>query len=472
MLDKREALLKRSAELNWFPEHMKVRLDQWIEGLKYDWNISRQRFYGVPFPVWYVKETGDVILANEADLPVDPTEDAPPTWAQEKYAGMTIVGEADVMDTWMTSSVSPQINSNWAGTEGRPGCDFPLSLRVQAFEIIRTWLFYSVVKSHLHEDSLPWKQAMISGWGLNEQGKKISKRDLEKFTDPETGYNKYDPHSVIRTYGADALRYWAAGARLGSDLRYHEKDVKVGRKLVIKMWNVARLIEMYLEGYDYDAPKVSLSERAVEDRWALSGLDKLIDDVTRGFDAYDYAIGREALDRYFWNTLCDNYLEIVKERLRKPEVYGETSQKAAQDTLLEILRTVLSLFAPYVPFITEELYQKFFADGEGGGSLHKTAWPERQDRTDAPAEEEMKAILAVIEAWRFMRTRDKIPFSTEIDEMTVHLSGEAEALKPAVEAGETTLRSALRAKSIRVSGGEGTQTNHEGLSLSYSVIES
>jgi len=470
VLDKKEQFLKRSAELNWFPEHMKIRLDQWIEGLKYDWNISRQRFYGVPFPVWYVQETGDVILADEADLPVDPTEDAPPKWAQEKYAGMTIVGEPDVMDTWMTSSVSAQVNSNWAGTEGRMGCDFPLSLRVQAFEIIRTWLFYSVVKSDLHADSLPWKQAMISGWGLNEQGKKISKRDLEKFTD-ENGYNRYDPHSVIREYGADALRYWAAGARLGSDLRYHEKDVKVGRKLVIKMWNVARLIEMYLEGYDKDAAKVPLADRAVEDRWVLSGLDRLIGDVTRGFEAFDYAIGREALDKYFWNTLCDNYLEIVKERLRKPEVFGETSQKAAQDTLVEVLRTVLALFAPYVPFITEELYQKFYAAEEGGASLHKSSWPEKQGREDAVAGETMKSLLAVIEAWRFMRTRDKIPFSTEIDVLTVHLEGDVAHMKDAIETNTDTLKSALRARTIKVDGGTGTETNRDGLTLSYTVVE-
>ncbi|GGD17517.1 valine--tRNA ligase [Aquisalinus flavus] len=470
VLDKKEQFLKRSAELNWFPEHMKIRLDQWIEGLKYDWNISRQRFYGVPFPVWYVQETGDVILADEADLPVDPTEDAPPQWAQEKYAGMTIVGEPDVMDTWMTSSVSAQINANWAGTQGRMGCDFPLSLRVQAFEIIRTWLFYSVVKSDLHAATLPWQQAMISGWGLNEQGKKISKRDLEKFTD-ENGYNRYDPHSVIREYGADALRYWAAGARLGSDLRYHEKDVKVGRKLVIKMWNVARLIEMYLEGYDRDAAKVPLADRAVEDRWVLSGLDKLIGDVTRGFEGYDYAIGREALDKYFWNTLCDNYLEIVKERLRKPEVFGETSQKAAQDTLVEVLRTVLALFAPYVPFITEELYQKFYAADEGGASLHKSSWPEKQGREDAVAGETMKSLLAVIEAWRFMRTRDKIPFSTGIDVLTVHLEGEVAHMKEAIEANADTLKSALRARSIKVDGGTGTETNRDGLTLSYTVVE-
>jgi len=179
VLDKKDELLSRSAQLEWHPPHMKTRLDQWIDGLRYDWNISRQRFYGVPFPVWYVEETGDVILADEKDLPVDPTEDEPPQWAREKFAGKTMVPESDVMDTWMTSSLSPEINTNWAETPGRIGDPsmLPMSLRVQAFEIIRTWLFYTLVKSHYHRNDIPWKTVMISGWGLNEQGKKIAKRD-------------------------------------------------------------------------------------------------------------------------------------------------------------------------------------------------------------------------------------------------------------------------------------------------------
>ncbi|MAQ71117.1 MAG: valine--tRNA ligase, partial [Alphaproteobacteria bacterium] len=191
LLKHKDKFLKRAEELNWFPDYMKVRLEHWIEGLKYDWNISRQRFYGVPFPLWYVEETGDVILAEESDLPVDPIEDSPPQWAQEKYKGMTIRPETDVMETWMTSSLTPLINANWAGREGRKSSMdiYPMTLRVQAFEIIRTWLFYTMTKSDFHTDSLPWENVMISGWGLNEQGKKISKRDLEKFTD-ENGYNR------------------------------------------------------------------------------------------------------------------------------------------------------------------------------------------------------------------------------------------------------------------------------------------
>jgi len=212
MLDLKDEFLKRSAELRWFPEWMKTRLDQWVEGLKYDWNIARQRFYGVPFPVWFCANCNEVVLASEASLPVDPLEDACPASACPKCGGNEFRGDPDVMDTWMTSSLSPLINANWAGSPDRLGSMklYPMTVRVQAFEIIRTWLFYTMAKSHFHTNSLPWRDVMISGWGLNENGRKISKRDLEQFTDA-SGYNRYDPYAVIRKFGADAVRFWAAG---------------------------------------------------------------------------------------------------------------------------------------------------------------------------------------------------------------------------------------------------------------------
>ena len=447
LLEFKDEFLRRSAELDWRPAHMKVRLDQWIEGLRYDWNISRQRFYGVPFPVWYVKETGDVILADESSLPVDPLEDSPPAWAVEKYKGMTIVGEADVMDTWMTSSMSPLINANWAGTNGRLGDSaiLPMSVRVQAFEIIRTWLFYTVVKSHFHKGALPWTTVMISGWGLNEQGKKVSKRDLESYTD-ENGFNRYDPDSVIKRYGADALRYWAAGTRLGHDLRYNEKDVRAGRKIVVKLWNVAKLCQTYLADFDPDLHYINLGERSLEDRYIISRLERVVQQVTASFESYDYAVGREALEKFFWGTYCDDYLELVKDRFWRAHTYHPSSKASAQTTLWESFRTLLALFAPILPFVTDELYGKSYATREGLSSIHITSWPESEPkRNDPVVEEKMALALQVLYGWRYVRTQAKWAPRQELQSIVLEVPFDVQDQLAKLE---PTLSAALRCSKI------------------------
>jgi valyl-tRNA synthetase len=464
LLDKKEDFLARSKELKWHPEHMKVRLDQWIEGLKYDWNISRQRFYGVPFPLWYVKETGDIILADEKSLPVDPLEDAPPEWAQEKYKGLTIVGEPDVMDTWMTSSLSPLLNANWANSPGRVTSKdvYPMSMHVQAFEIIRTWLFYSLVKSHHHTNSLPWENVMISGWGLNEQGKKISKRDLEQYTDAN-GFNRYDPHSIVQRYGADAVRYWAAGSRLGNDLRFHEKDVKVGRKLVTKLWNVARMCTLYLKGYSPSAHTVALADRSVEDKWLVSKLNRSAAEVTAGFEKYDYAIGREALDKFFWGTYCDNYLEIVKDRLWRPEAHTLREKHSAQTTLYESMRSLLGLYAPYIPYVTEELYQRIYASSENVSSIHITQWPKGDPQKVNPeAEKEMDVVISVLDAVRCLRTQNKI--SMEHRHLMVEIDPNASDTLDQIDRNKKTVLAATRCEQL-FRGTASYQTKTPGLKI-------
>lgn len=469
VLGREEELLKRMNELEWFPEHMKVRLQHWIEGLKYDWNISRQRFYGVPFPIWYVKETGDIILPKEKDLPIDPLETEPPKWAQEKYAGMTIIGESDVMDTWMTSSLTPMINANWAGMDGWKGdMDkiFPMSLRVQAFEIIRTWLFYTLIKANDHFDSLPWKTVMISGWGLNEQGKKISKRDLEKFTDKD-GYNRYEPYAVMQKYGADALRYWSAGSRLGHDLRFQEKDVKAGRKIVVKLWNVARFCTMQLEGYDPSVERPAIADRTVEDRWVLSQLNRLIKRMTDTFEQYDYATAREALEKFFWQTLCDNYIEIVKERFWNPEKYDDAVIASSQATLYEVLRGVVGLFAPFLPFVTEGIYQRVFKEYENSASLHVSKWPGfNNSALDEKAEADMKLVLNILHGVRALRTQAQVSQNQRLDKLTIDVSDDG--IKDTVVSLEKLIASATLAENIEYAAAN-TETEHDDIKIDADI---
>ncbi len=463
LLKHKDEFLKRADELEWFPAHMKVRLEHWIDGLKYDWNISRQRFYGVPFPLWYVQETGEVILADEADLPIDPIEDSPPQWAQEKYKGMTIVPETDVMETWMTSSLTPLINANWAGREGRKaGMEiYPMTLRVQAFEIIRTWLFYTMAKSNFHTDSLPWENVMISGWGLNEQGKKISKRDLEKFTD-ENGYNRYDPYSLIKKYGADALRYWAANSQLGRDLRFHEKDVKDGRKVVIKLWNVARLAFMYMDDFDASTQTVPVDERPVEDQWLLNEINRLNSKMTECFEKYDYATAKEALHKFFWITYCDDYLELVKTRFWENTNWSEKDILSAKSTLYESLRLLVGLFAPYLPHVTEEIYQQAGKFGEDSVSLHVSKWPEQSD-FKFERSEDMQVILKTLYAVRKLRSERQIGQGARLDRLVLQVSNGGN-LETTVKKLDTSLLSAARADQIDFGNGD-YETGIDGLSI-------
>ena len=446
VMDLKEEMLQRAKELTWFPEHMRVRLEDWINGLKYDWNISRQRFYGVPMPVWFTKD-GDIVLPDEKHLPVDPLEDK---YQGSDYNADELIGDPDVMDTWMTSSLSPLINANWVESEGRDGSMdkiYPMNVRVQAFEIIRTWLFYTVIKSHCHTDSLPWKDVMISGWGLNEQGKKISKRDLEKFTDKD-GFNRYDPGSVVEKYGADALRYWAAGSQLGNDLRYNEKDVKAGRKLVVKMWNAARFVLMQLEGFDpANTTRPAPADRTSEDKWLLNELNQVVKRVNKGFAKYDYAKGREALERFFWGTFCDNYLEMVKDRFWNPERYSDEARVSAQSTLWEALRTILGLYAPYLPFVTESLWQEIFKPYEDSVSLHVTDFPHVNDAWDMQVSE-MSLVLNVLNTVRKLRTQNQFSATAQVKKLIIDLSDAANDEADQIKALENSLQAVARAEEI------------------------
>ena len=454
VLDQKERFLERAEELSWFPTYKKAQLINWIEGLKYDWNISRQRYYGVPFPVWYVKDENgkvvDVIVAEEKDLPLDPMESEPPQWAKDKFAGMTIEPETDVMDTWMTSSVTPLINVNWQSLDQDLSASgiYPMSLRVQAHEIIRTWLFYTMIKSDYHSDSLPWKDAMISGWGLNEQGKKISKRSLEKETDAN-GFNRYNPDHLIEKYGADAIRYWAAGASLGHDLRFSEKEIKRGRSAVTKLWNASRMAFTYIGSFDIQSDLVAFENKTMEDQWIIHEMNDVIGKVTKGLEEYDYTTARNALDRFFYMTYCDNYLEMVKLRFQEDSQWTDEELASTKSTLFEVTNTLLRLFAPFVPFVTEELYQSAGKFGEDFASLHNSFWPEAVEH-EFSNKSKMEMILQSIAETRKLRSDQKVSGGVILE--SVNITADSNDVET-VKAMEKSIVTAIRAKSIQVEGG-------------------
>ena len=313
---------------------MKKRYEDWVKNLKWDWCISRQRYYGVPFPVYYDK-SGKPVLAKKSELPIDPTE--------IKKPGLT--PETDVMDTWMTSSLTPEIIGK-----------FPKTLRPQAFEIIRTWLFYTVVKAHYHHNKLPFKHVMISGHGLDEQGKKISKR-LGNYRDPE---------KIIEQYGADALRYWATGARLGMNMRYSEKEVKKGKRTVIKIFNASRFVLINLEDFK---PSKNFKPKQKQDIQLFKDLKKTIKQTTDYFEKYEYFKARNAIDNFFWKKFCSQYLELSKKR----------TDQDNKNCLYFVLINILKLYAPILPFITEEIWHKFsILNNQFSKSIHLSDWPKAE----------------------------------------------------------------------------------------------
>ncbi len=427
VLDHRDAFLARGRQLAWHPEFMRERYESWVEGLKWDWNISRQRFYGVPFPVWYCNACDGTVLPPIEALPLDPTGDPCPVAACPACGGGDFRPENDVMDTWMTSSLTPLINANWTrwqdrkttgelATEARPEI-YPQGVRVQAFEIIRTWLFYTVVKGHFHTDNIPWRDVMISGWGLDRHGKKMSKR-LGNFVDPQ---------QVIERYSADALRYWSAGATLGHDLRYLEEDVKGGKRLLTKLWNSTRFA---MQGVGEGPLGAVAEEPTVADRWARSHLVATVDAATAGFQQYEYNKALRATEQVFWKVWCDNYLELVKGRFWNPEDYTPGQVEAARRTIFEGTYALLRLFAPVLPFITEELYQLAIRPRLGDDaptSVHIAPWPQDEagaidvfgGARDVDSEAAGDLLIGLLTAVRTLKSQARIGLGRPLAEVVV-----------------------------------------------------
>ena len=399
VLNIKKELLWQADKMRWFPAFMKQKYIDWVSNLRWDWCISRQRYYGVPFPVWYCAKCREIILAKEQDLPVDPTLQTPKIKKCPKCGASEFEPEKDVMDTWATSSMSPNIAANLVDDEETKAKLYPSSLRPQAFEIIRTWLFYTVVKSLYNFNSIPFKDIMIAGHGVDNQGRKISKR-LGNYTDPK---------KIIAQYGADALRYWATGAMLGSNLKYAEDEVRKGKRTATKLFNAGNFCFSHFASEGFQ--KIDFANLKTEDKWILFNLSEAIKKITECFDNYEYSKAKDTADNFFWHYFCDNYLEFVKHRL-----YEEQPDKTAKQILYRVLLDILKIYAPLMPFITEDLYQTYFRQFANEKSIHISSWPKPIEGFEFNEKEqtEFAKTLAVINEIRAHKSSKQLSQGKEL----------------------------------------------------------
>jgi len=430
ILSEKERFLKAADEINWYPAHMKSRYLSWVSNLKWDWCISRQRYFGVPFPVWYCKACGKAVFAEPEQLPVNPLET--PFTGSCECGCRDFVPESAVFDTWATSSVTPQINERF----GIPLV--PMSVRCQASEIIRTWTFYTIVRSLYHTGKLPWKDIMISGFVLARKGEKISK---------SKNNSSLTPTGLIETYSADAVRYWAAGARLGTDTFFAPDDLAAARRFLTKLWNACKFSLSHLKDFTpADAP-----ELLPVDAWIMARTRQVIRKARKLLNEYEIGSAKSEIDDFFWKDFCDNYIEIVKERLYRPDIHGERERRSGQYALYFTLLNILKLYAIYVPHITEYIYQEFFRQYEKGISLHLLLWEGAPDTSPRLQEEDGlllefgEDVIRILSKIRRWKSENNLSMRDETDCLVIDAP---EKLHPLFRQTEKDLLACTKAKTI------------------------
>ncbi|PCJ58832.1 MAG: valine--tRNA ligase [Planctomycetota bacterium] len=434
VVENKEALIKQGEKVNWYPSYMFKRYKDWVENLSWDWAISRQRYFGVPIPVWYAPD-GTVLTADESQLPVNPLVDKPLDC--KGYDPESLIPERDVLDTWATSSITPQLNSRW----GEPNEDkklFPMTMRPQAHDIIRTWAFYTIVKAYYHFDEIPWQDAVISGHVIKKDQKvesqKVEGKAYErksKISKSKDG-DKFSPLKILDEFSSDTVRYWACTGTLGMDIAYDEEEIDSANKLLNKLWNSSRFAIPFIEDFN---PNEKMPKLEAIDSWALSRFNNVIKQYHKSYEKYDFFPARNELVKFFWGTFCDNYLELVKDRFWNPEKRGEESAYAAKWTLYSLLLGQLKLFAPYIPHITEELYQALFKDTEGDISIHVSSFPkENDDFEDELSSRAGDLLLDLLTLVRTYKSKNSYSMKLQVDTLTVACSEDVEKALRKVDA--------------------------------------
>lgn len=405
-LDIKKEMIDWGNEFEWLPKFYKTRYNNWVNGLSWDWCISRQIKLGITFPIWYCKNCEEIVVANKDSLPVDPETTKPPIERCPKCGHTEFFAEKDVMTTWATSALTPTIIKSLIKDSKTYQLikNKPMDLRPQGHDIISFWLFNTIVKSKFHYDLIPWKKAMINGWILGTDGKKMSK----------SKGNGVDPETAIEKFGADAIRYMSASCKLGQDLIYPEKEILTGQKTIIKLFNSVKFTLMHLIDFN---PETKIEKLEELDNCLLNKLNQTIKNADNNLNNFDFSKALQEINLFFWKELCDNYLEIVKNRLYNPETRGAKERLSAQYTLYHAFNAVLKMYSVYLPFATEELYSYYFKDIEKKESIHVCEWPKEvtSNECEKNTKETYEEILKIISMIRTYKSTENISLKTELE---------------------------------------------------------
>lgn len=402
-----ENVEKTADEIVWYPDYMKTRLVDWARSLDWDWVISRQRVFGTPIPVWYCKNCGKIIVAKEEWVPIDPKLEGPRIQKCSKCGDREFIPEQDVFDTWMDSSISCAVHAGWPDRKNWKRL-FPADLHPSGIDIIRTWAYYLMVRHLALFDDKPYKSCLINGMVLGSDGRKMSKSLKNYVAAPD----------VLDRHGTDAARQWAAGGgATGSDIPFRWPDVEYGRRFLTKLWNAARFVSTQLEDYEVSQK----CELQLLDRWIMSKAEKVTQKVTEALEKCQFNIAMEELRNFTWHMFCDQYIEAVKDRLYKPELYGKEMRKTVQFTLYNVLYRIIQLLAPITPHVTEEIYQTMYAEDVCQKSLQLTSWPKPDvQKIDDKAEKRGDLVMAMITEIRREKAEQRKPLNAPIKKVKIY----------------------------------------------------
>lgn len=418
ILDYKKELIAQADLITWYPSFMKARYVNWVENLSWNWCISRQRFFGIPFPVWHCADCNKIILADLKDLPVDPQETA--TTKNCACGSQNLVPDTDVMDTWNTSSLTPYLcynlfNKNSASpvfSDADIGTFMPMSMRPQAHDIIRTWAFDTIVKVWMHQKDIPWQDIVISGHVLSNQKEKISK---------SKGNNPLEPENLLAQYPADAIRYWTASGNLGYDIAFSDAQIKNGGRLITKLWNAFKFAQPHINQLS-GAHKLP-EQLSLENEWILHKITECYEKYRQYLEQQEFGLALSTVEQFFWQDYCDNYVELTKNQLFNPQDYDAQKVAATKWTLYHVGLRILQLYAPYLPFVTEAIYQQLYVSQEKIASIHQTKFNALQTEYVFTQQAElMDTIINLVSTIRKLKTEKQLSLKVPIEKLTIHLA--------------------------------------------------